>query len=239
MRVVLCLLLLLTSILGTCSASIHLYINIPEYQLTLMDKGQVVKRYDIAVGTPYEQTPTGQFAIFYKQEFPTWYPGDRFTDRTPVPPGPDNPLGSRWMEFAPSYGIHGTNVDWSISYPVSGGCIRMHDRDARELYEVADVGTPVTVVYETLVLVEKADGLYLKVLPDIYNRRTSSAERFAALFAPRAAAWRVVRQTLFPLREPEEPYEVKFAVRQDLPAGRPPLKPLPPMKISPPRPPGP
>ncbi len=115
MRVVLCLILLLTSCCGSSLANPEIYINIPEYRLTVIDKGQVVKIYDIAVGTPYEQTPTGSFAVFLKQEYPTWYPGAKFTDRTPVPPGPDNPLGSRWMEFAPAYGIHGTNADRSVS----------------------------------------------------------------------------------------------------------------------------
>lgn len=218
MRNVLCLILLLTSFCGSGLASPEIHINIPEYRLTVIDKGQVVKSYDIAVGTPYEQTPTGSFAVFLKQEFPTWYPGTKFTDRTPVPPGPDNPLGSRWMEFAPSYGIHGTNADWAIAYPVSGGCIRMHDRDALELYDRVGVGTPVTVVYETLRLVEKGDGLYLKVLPDIYGRQSSGPDRFQTLFAPYAAQWRVVRPPSFPLRDAEDPYEVKFAVRDNLPA---------------------
>lgn len=238
LRIVLCLLLLLTCFAASGIASPAIHINIPEYVLTVTDKGQIVKKYDIAVGTPYEQTPTGSFAIFFKQEYPVWYPGAKFTDRTPVPPGPDNPLGSRWMEFAPSYGIHGTNVDWSISYPVSGGCIRMHDKDAVELYEMVGIGTPVTVTYETLRLQEKADGLYLKVLPDIYDRKTSTAERFAVMFAGLAADWRVIRPPLFPLKEAEEAYEVRFAVRQHLPANRPGTKMVPPAPVLPPRPPG-
>ncbi|MDT8900671.1 L,D-transpeptidase [Anaeroselena agilis] len=221
MRLVLCLILLCVSFCGSAHASPEIYINIPEYKLTVIDKGQVVKSYDIAVGTPYEQTPVGRFAVFLKLEQPTWYPGAKFADRTPVPAGPDNPLGSRWMEFAPSYGIHGTNVDWSISYPVSGGCIRMHDADARELYEVVEVGTPVTVAYETLLLVERKDGLYLKVLPDIYGRQTSSRERFLALFSPLSASWRTTGQPVFPLKETEDAYEVKFAVRGNSPAGGP------------------
>lgn len=218
MRFVLCLILLLTSFCGSSLANPEIHINIPEYQLTVIDKGQVVKVYDIAVGTPYEQTPVGSFAVFLKQEYPTWYPGTKFTDRTPVPAGPDNPLGSRWMEFAPTYGIHGTNADWSVSYPVSGGCIRMHDQDARELYEKVVIGTPVTVVYETLRLVEKTDGLYLKVLPDIYSRQSSSQDSFLALFVPQAAQWRIIRPPAFPLREAEEPYEIRFAVRANVPA---------------------
>jgi hypothetical protein len=220
LRFVLCLILFVTGFCGSVHASPEIYINIPAYRLMVIDKGQVVKSYDIAVGTPYEQTPVGRFAVFLKQEYPTWYPGAKFTDRTPVPPGPDNPLGTRWMEFAPSYGIHGTNADWSLGCAVSGGCIRMHDRDARELYEWVAIGTPVTVAYETLALAEKGDGLYLQVLPDIYGRQTSSRERFLALFAPVAAYWRVVSPPVFPLKEAEEAYEIRFAVRGHSPPGR-------------------
>jgi len=218
LRIVLCLFLICSFICRAGLASPQIRINIPEYQLTVIDKGQVIKKYDIAVGTPYEQTPTGNFAIFLKQEYPVWFPGSRFADRTPVPPGPDNPLGSRWMEFFPSYGIHGTNTDWSISCAVSSGCIRMHDRDARELYDLVDVGTPVTVVYETLLVTEKADGLYLKVLPDIYARKTSTPERLQELFAPFAAGYRLIAPEKTLLREADDSYEIKFAVRQDSPA---------------------
>lgn len=191
-------------------------INIPDYSLSLMENGKIVKRYDIAVGTPYEQTPTGYFAVFAKIENPTWYPGSNFTDRTPVPPGADNPLGTRWMEFSPAYGIHGTNKDWDISYPVSGGCIRMHDKEARELYEIVPVGTPVTVVYETLQVAVKSDGLYLRVLPDIYNRLTSTPEKFDELYKPyEAAGYKTLRPVTFP-KNPDDVYEQKIAVKQGL-----------------------
>lgn len=167
----------------------EIHINIPSYTLQLFDNGQLIKEYNIAVGTPYEQTPTGNYAIFSKQQYPTWYPGSNFTDRTPVPPGPDNPLGSRWMEYKTNYGIHGTNKGWDINYPVSGGCIRMHDKDAQELYEMVPTGTPVIITYETLFLTEKPDGLYAKIYPDIYQRNTTSKERLLALYANYSAKY--------------------------------------------------
>ena len=217
LRIVLCVFLLLINTFSIAWSSPEIHINIPEYALTVTDKGQVIKKYAIAVGTPYEQTPTGKFAIFSKVENPTWYPGSKFTDRTPVPPGPDNPLGTRWMEFSPSYGIHGTNKDWDITYPVSGGCIRLHDVDARELYEIAGIGTPVIVGYETLRIKEKADGLYLVVYPDIYSRKTSTQERFVELFTPHSTSYEIIRELSFPLKDADETYEIKFASRKDFP----------------------
>jgi L,D-transpeptidase ErfK/SrfK len=161
----------------------EIHINIPEYTLRLIDNNQLVKTYPIAVGTPYEQTPAGSFKIIVKEINPTWYPGTNFFDRTPVPPGPDNPLGSRWMEFKPVYGIHGTNKDWDINYPVSGGCIRMQDKDAQELYELVEIDTPVIITYETMILTEKPDGLYIKLFPDIYDKQPGGSERLNGLLA--------------------------------------------------------
>ena len=43
------------------------------------------------------------------------------------------------------YAIHGTNNPASIGGFVSYGCIRMHNRDIRELYRMVDIGTPVFV----------------------------------------------------------------------------------------------
>lgn len=196
-------------------------INIPEYILSLIDKGKVIRQFDIAVGTPYEQTPTGKFSLFSKIENPTWYPGSNFYDQTPVAAGPDNPLGTRWMEFSQNYGIHGTNKDWDISYPVSGGCIRMHDAEAQQLYRIVDIGTPVVVVYETMKIIEKADGLYLKVFPDIYKKKTSTQENFLQLFEPFAAdGYKMISNYVFTPKEADEAYEIKIAVRANVTPSR-------------------
>ena len=203
-------------------ANPEIVINIPQYNLSLIDQGKVIRQFDIAVGTPYEQTPTGNFNIFFKMENPTWFPGSNFSEQTPVPPGPDNPLGTRWMEFVPNYGIHGTNKDWDISYPVSGGCIRMHDVEARELYRSVPINTPVAIVYETLAIIQKNDGLYLKVFPDIYRKNTSTAERLHQLYEPFATAgYKMIPQNIILPQEGNEIYEVKIAIQSNVkPIGR-------------------
>lgn len=213
MRIVCSLFAALVITVSTALASPELHINIPEYALRLVDSGQVVKTYSIAVGTPYEQTPVGSFQIFAKQEYPTWFPGSNFTDRTPVPPGPDNPLGTRWMEFTPNYGIHGTNKGWDINYPVSGGCIRMQDVDARELYEKIPIGTPVLVSYQTIKLIEKPDGLYVKILPDVYNRQTNTPEHLMNLFTAYAQRYTLIKDARIQFNaEYDEIVETKIAI---------------------------
>jgi L,D-transpeptidase ErfK/SrfK len=183
LRFILTVLLLAMSFTVPVQAARHITVNIPEYRLNLIENNKVLKTYIVAVGTQYEQTPTGIYRILSKEEFPTWFPGSKFEDQTPVPYGPDNPLGTRWLEFQPTFGIHGTNKGWDINYPVSGGCIRMHNQDVQELYEYVEVGTPVIISYETMVFEEKPDGLYVAVWPDIYHRGLNTIQHFTSRYA--------------------------------------------------------
>ena len=215
MRTLIVSILALLAFTSVAFAEIALRINVPEYALYLMSNGQQVKRYPIAVGTPYEQTPLGAFKVFVKERNPVWYPGSGFTDKTPVPPGSENPLGSRWMEFKASYGIHGTNKPWSLDYPVSGGCIRMYDVDAQELFEIVDIGTPVTVEYQTMLLEERKDGLYLKVLHDVYEKNTNTVNNLQEIFQPYAERYTLLKDLKLPAKvEFQSTYVAKIAVKK-------------------------
>ena len=81
---------------------------------------------------------------------PWWYPPtyDSWAQGLqPVPPGPNNPLGTRWMGLsAPGVGIHGTDEPGSIGYSASHGCIRMQVPDAEWLFDHVAVGTTVFIV---------------------------------------------------------------------------------------------
>ena len=196
--------------IGEAKPEIH--INIPELMLRLYDDNKLVKEYHVALGTPYEQTPTGTYEIFFKEKYPTWIPGSGFDDKTPVPPGIANPLGSRWMEFSPAYGIHGTNKNWDIEYPVSGGCIRMHNADVEELYEIVDIGTPVIITYKVLLLTERNQALYVTVLPDIYNKKQATKENVLELFKEYANRYKLLSNWKLINNSPVK-YECKIAVK--------------------------
>jgi lipoprotein-anchoring transpeptidase ErfK/SrfK len=116
--------------------------------LTLYRMGDVVKTYNVATGSPEYPTPAGDFEIQTMQENPTWTPPDSAwaKDAEVIPPGPDNPLGTRWMAINGTVGIHGTNNPASIGYSVSHGCIRMRIPDVEELFSMVEIGTPVTVL---------------------------------------------------------------------------------------------
>ena len=63
-----------------------------------------------------------------------------------LPPGPGNPLGTRWMGISsPGVGIHGTDDPASIGYSVSHGCIRMQVPSAEWLFAHVTVGTTVFI----------------------------------------------------------------------------------------------
>jgi hypothetical protein len=116
----------------------------------LLYNGMRYRRFfGVATGQSQYPTPLGRFTVVVKWRNPWWYPPNSpwAKGQKPIPPGPDNPLGTRWMGLsAPGVGIHGTPSDSSIGYSVSHGCIRMHIPQAEWLFNHIDVGTTVFIV---------------------------------------------------------------------------------------------
>jgi lipoprotein-anchoring transpeptidase ErfK/SrfK len=122
----------------------RLIVNIPDRKIVLMEGGQVIKAYPVAVGKRSTPSPNGSFHIASRVVKPTWYQPGKM-----VGPGPANPLGTRWMGLGfKGYGIHGTNMPNSIGQAASHGCIRMRNHDVEELFELVQVGDPVELVTE-------------------------------------------------------------------------------------------
>jgi lipoprotein-anchoring transpeptidase ErfK/SrfK len=110
--------------------------------------GTFWKSFGVATGSPSYPTPTGDFKIADMQRWPTWTPPPSpwAKGAKPIPPGPNNPLGTRWMGLdTPYVGIHGTPNSASIGYSASHGCIRMLIPDAEWLFDRAVEGTPVYI----------------------------------------------------------------------------------------------
>ncbi len=97
--------------------------------LKLLKNGKVLKHYPVAVGKPATPTPKGSWKIIKKNLWGAQFGG--YFMRLSIPWG--------------IYGIHGTNKPWSIGQSVSNGCIRMYNKDAKELYNTVSVGTPVLI----------------------------------------------------------------------------------------------
>ena len=107
------------------------------------------RRFPVATGQSAYPTPLGRFEIEVKWRNPWWYPPPSpwAQGLRPVPPGPGNPLGTRWMGLsAPAVGIHGTPDAASLGYSASHGCIRMAIPSAEWLFDHVKVGTPVFIM---------------------------------------------------------------------------------------------
>ena len=118
-------------------------------RLDLFNGMRYWREFGVATGQTTYPTPLGHFQIVVKWRDPWWYPpaSPWAKGQKPIPPGPGNPLGTRWMGLsAPGVGIHGTPQSSSIGYSVSHGCIRMLIPQAEWLFEQVDVGTPVYIV---------------------------------------------------------------------------------------------
>jgi lipoprotein-anchoring transpeptidase ErfK/SrfK len=118
-------------------------------KLELYDGMKLRRTFGVATGEARYPTPLGKFHIVVKWRNPWWYPpaSDWAKDAEPIPPGPGNPLGTRWMGISsPAVGIHGTPDPASIGYSVSHGCIRMLIPEVEWLFNQVDIGTPVYIL---------------------------------------------------------------------------------------------
>ena len=124
-------------------------VNRTTNMLTLYDGFHVERRYPVATAMQGFLTPPGSWEVVDKVENPTWHnpclgqPGCwAASEPAEIPPGPDNPLGTRALDLsAPGIRIHGTPSDSSIGTYASHGCIRMHIPDSEAMYPLVPVGT--------------------------------------------------------------------------------------------------
>ena len=198
-------------------------VNLPEHRLYYFPKpkkrgepAQVIT-YPVSIGKMDWHTPIGETRVIARQMNPTWYPTESVRqehaaegDILPavVPPGPQNPLGTRALRLAAGNGtylIHGTNNPIAVGLAVTHGCIRMFPEDVEALYPLVPVGTKVRIVNEP-VKVAWVDGeLLLEAHPPIDAEGQSiepDVEAFAQLLqlavgdATVAIHWDYAREVL-------------------------------------------
>lgn len=117
-------------------------VSLQDRRLALVENGVVKAVYPVAVGKASTPSPTGTFTIVNHVINPTYY-----HHGVVIPPGPDNPVGNRWMGLSiPGYGIHGTNVQRSVGRAVSHGCIRLRRHDLEKLFAQVRVGDTVEII---------------------------------------------------------------------------------------------
>jgi lipoprotein-anchoring transpeptidase ErfK/SrfK len=123
-----------------------LKIKLKERRVYVYRDNKVKTSFQIAIGKPGWETPTGRFQVMQMVKDPAWehpWNGKIF------PPGPNNPLGVRWIGFwsdgKNTIGFHGTPNERVMGQAVSHGCVRMRNRDVVALFELVKVGTTVVV----------------------------------------------------------------------------------------------
>lgn len=131
---------------GTTISQRRVVVRLRSRKVFVYDGNAVIANYRIAVGKRGWETPKGEYRVFSKEVNPTF---KNFRTGNVIKPGPDNPLGVRWIGFwtdgKTQIGFHGTNQPELIGEAVSHGCIRMHNKDVVKLFEKVSIGTPVSV----------------------------------------------------------------------------------------------
>lgn len=130
-------------------ASVSLEVDLSERQLHVVQGGEVIESYPVAIGKPSYPTPKGAFNIRRIIWNPRWVPPDSkwAKNKTAKGPGePGNPMGRVKIFFSePDYYIHGTREVDSLGSAESHGCLRMRNSDVIALAKtvMAAGGKPV------------------------------------------------------------------------------------------------
>jgi lipoprotein-anchoring transpeptidase ErfK/SrfK len=111
---------------------------------------RLVAFYPATVGSTERPAPTGTVTVVAIAPEPnyTYDPSrvsyDRGDRRLVVPAGPNNPVGSVWIDLSrDTYGIHGTPDPSKIAKTQSSGCVRLTNWSAEELAAAVKPGVQV------------------------------------------------------------------------------------------------
>ena len=116
------------------------------------EDGVTYRLYPTSVPLSEDLTRRGRTAVVLKDPEPDGRPTPAMRQRNPewpdyVPPGPDNPLGTRALHLSWTYyRIHGTHDTRKLGRRSSNGCIGLYNQHIEELYELAHVGTQVMLI---------------------------------------------------------------------------------------------
>lgn len=146
-------------------------VNIAEMRLFLLpSRGlRTVATFPIGIGDRGTETPVGRFSIVEKIRNPAWHVPKSIRKKEPdlpavVPPGPDNPMGSRALRLSNwTVLIHGTDRPWGIGTRNSHGCIRLYEEDITRLFGMVGIGTPVAVVNQPVKATTRGNRVFLEV----------------------------------------------------------------------------
>ena len=149
-------------------------VNLAELRLYYFpkDPDDPLLSYPIGIGAEGTDTPLGLYTVDRKSINPSWHvPASILQQRQDlpavVPPGPENPLGSRALHLSGNdILIHGTNRPWGIGRRSSHGCIRLYPEDIVRLFECVGRGTQVLIVNRPVKVGVRKGKIFLEVHRD-------------------------------------------------------------------------
>ncbi|WP_284223804.1 L,D-transpeptidase family protein, partial [Brevundimonas denitrificans] len=102
--------------------------------------GALLAFYPATIGSSERPAPSGTVTVVGVAPAPdyTYDPArvsyDRGDERVVVPAGPNNPVGTVWIDLSrDTYGIHGSPDPSKIGKTASNGCVRLTNWDAEQL----------------------------------------------------------------------------------------------------------
>lgn len=119
------------------------------------DAGALLAFYPATIGSMENPSPTGQMTVTLVAPNPVYtydprrvdYAGDRITERLVVAAGPNNPVGTTWIDLSvDTYGIHGTPNPDIVGKNASNGCVRLTNWDVQHLAVAVQPGVIVTFI---------------------------------------------------------------------------------------------
>lgn len=115
--------------------------------------GSLLAFYPATIGSGETPSPSGSHTVRAIAPRPNYtYDPSRVSygeggDRVVVPPGPNNPVGSVWIDLSrDTYGIHGTPDPSKIGKTASSGCVRLTNWDVEQLAGAVKPGVVVRFI---------------------------------------------------------------------------------------------
>lgn len=130
----------------------HIVVDKAERSVRVYDAAdRLLAFYPATIGSSARPAPSGELTVVGVAPEPNYtYDPDRVSydrgDRkVSVPPGPNNPVGSVWIDLSrDTYGIHGTPDPSKVGKTFSSGCVRLTNWDAEQLASKVKPGVRVT-----------------------------------------------------------------------------------------------
>jgi len=114
-------------------------------------QGRMVANYPVAIGSTATPSPEGTVEVVTVAMDPNYsylpdtnFVTDGVTEALILPPGPNGPVGSVWIDLSkPTYGLHGTDTPDTLFQAKSRGCVRFTNWDVEELAHLVKPGVSV------------------------------------------------------------------------------------------------